>query len=210
MIYLNSRPRGNSNNLQIITKRHNFTFKYNFFYSEIEDYIELNTYTVPIGIPFPPFVWDQQFQQFRNVKDATIHGHEVETSYSTEDFTLWGNYAYTHGQNDTSDEPLANIPSHTINYGVDLYLTDSITLGYAGQFVESQDRQPSGFDDSDSYNTHELYCRWAPVNNKLKGLAITLGVENLTDEEYTYGYNSFETEGIGQNFKATIGYTIQF
>lgn len=190
----------------VLNDNDNFKFRYAFFYSQYEDFIELDSQTVAIG----SFPFSQTQQQYINVGNATIYGHEVEAQYSTEDLTLWANYTYNHGENETDGEPLNNIPAQTVNYGIDYQLVKDISIGYSGQFVDTQDRLASGESEVAGYNLHAIYARWAPSTELLKGFALTVGIDNLFDEEYEDALNDFQTVGIGRNVKASLSYTIQF
>ena len=188
------------------TNNDNLKLRYAFFHNEIEDYINLEsdiTYHPIFG--FPTAI-DLQYQ---NVSDATIHGHELEAEWSNEKLLLWANYTYTHGENDTDNEPLSGIPSQTVNFGVDYQVVNDISVGYAGQFVDHQDRLGSvDIKGTDNYSTHDVYVRWAPSSDLLNGLALTVGIDNILDEEYQSHMDV--VEGEGQNVKASLSYTVQF
>ena len=194
---------------KILTDNDRLKVNYTFFYSEYENFIELETTPLAaVPIPFPPFSFTPSQQQYVNVDDATIFGHELEIEYQVNNTLLWFNYVYNDSQNDETGESLSSVPGQTFNYGIDYVFAKDFTIGYLGQFVQKQTDRST--DVEPSYNIHDAYVRWTPSNiDILNGFALTLGVENMFDEEYEY-QNDFGIEAPGRNFKTTLSYTVQF
>ena len=77
-------------------------------------------------------------------------------------------------------------------------------LTVAGDFTEVD----SAEEERDGYTTVDLYATWEPLDGPLSGLRLDVGVDNLTDEDY-----SVVAAGVsepGRNFRAALRYRIAF
>ncbi len=177
-------------------------FRAAFFRNDVRDFIDrevIFTFRPVPGNPGPGGVTTQE-----NVTDARLEGFEVEAIYDAPRWFAGLAYAQTRGDNETTDEPLASIqPDEWIARLGLRFPTQGLEIGARGRFIAAQDRVPEGIEPSDSYNLYDIWLTWRPTE-RLAGLSLDLGVDNLLDEDYT-PYLSV-LQGPGRNIKATVSY----
>ena len=177
-------------------------FRAAFFRNDVRDFIDrevIFTFRPVPGNPGPGGVTTQE-----NVTDARLEGFEVEAIYDAPRWFAGLAYAQTRGDNETTDEPLASVqPDEWIARLGLRFPTQGLEIGARGRFIAAQDRVPEGIEPSDSYNLYDIWLTWRPTE-RLAGLSLDLGVDNLLDEDYT-PYLSV-LQGPGRNIKATVSY----
>lgn len=123
----------------------------------------------------------------RNI-DATTWGGEGGLSYAfSKSLNLDTSIAYVHGQNDTEDRPLAQIPPLQGRIGLN-WSNDVWSVGSLLRLVAAQDRfaisegtivgQDIG--KTSGFTVFSINGGWKPI----KGLLIAAGVDNLFDKVY--------------------------
>lgn len=141
------------------------------FYSKISDFM-LITSTTPGA---------------RNI-DATTYGGEAEVSYSPfRNWTATAAAAYTHGDNDTDNKPLAQVPPLEGTLGVK-YDDRKLMAGVLLRAVARQDRVDVGngsivgtdIGETPGFSVFSANAGYRPV----KGLLVTGGVDNIFDRTY--------------------------
>ena len=103
--------------------------KLSFFYSDLQDYIDV------VELPPSP----KAARSYENV-DATMWGGELSGQVALpSDFYLLGALSYVHGENDDTDEPLAEMPplmgNISLRYDVDRWFVE-----LTERFADDQDR----------------------------------------------------------------------
>ena len=155
---------------------------------------------------------------FRNENlDETRHeGTEFAFSYRLKGaINLYGNFTYhdakfRKGANKDKEIPL--VPKRLANIGFELYLPYALTLRPEMRYV---DKSYLGTDNDNSsekledYTVYDIFLHFRPENDHHHVLAF-LGVENLTDEEYsTMGWEGATNTyypSTGRAFKAGISF----
>jgi len=143
------------------------------FYSKLRDYIYYNG--------------SKKMNNFENI-DAHIYGAELSGNYSfTDDLSLNAGVAYKKGEKETlptgqSDKDLANISPVKLNA--------SLNYDYDDQgFIQLSVVSAGKWKDIDSDNGEQELDGYTVLNLKTtrefnNGIAITAGVDNITDETY--------------------------
>jgi iron complex outermembrane recepter protein len=123
----------------------------------------------------------------RNI-DATTWGGEAGTSYAfTKFLNLEANVSYVHGQNDTEERPLAQIPPLEGKLGLN-WKTDVWSIGSLLRIVAAQNRYAisegtivgQDIGRTPGFTVFSINGGWKPV----KGLLIAAGADNLFDKVY--------------------------
>ncbi|WP_338073202.1 TonB-dependent hemoglobin/transferrin/lactoferrin family receptor [Halochromatium salexigens] len=177
-------------------------FRAAFFRNDVRDFIDREvvfTFRPVPGNPGPGGVTTQE-----NVTDARLEGVEIEAIYDAPRWFAGLAYAQTRGDNETTGKPLASVqPDEWISRLGLRFPAQGLEIGARGRFIAAQDRVPEGIEPSDSYNLYDIWLRWQPAE-RLAGLSLDLGVDNLLDEDYR-PYLSV-LQGPGRNIKATLSY----
>ncbi|MBV6417245.1 MAG: Vitamin B12 transporter BtuB [Steroidobacteraceae bacterium] len=145
------------------------------FYSRIDDYILVES-KFPKGM--------RRVSVTRNV-DATTIGAEVDGAFVLgRGWKLTGSIAYTRGENETDDAPLARIAPLEARLGIN-YQHGAWTFGALARAVSDQERFALDQGDvvgqdlgrTDGFATMALNVSW----RSRRGLSITAGADNLFD-----------------------------
>ena len=161
-------------------------------------------------------------QTFRNVQNALIQGWEAEFEWRVhENVTLSGNYSYSNGTDETTQQPLSNIPPRRGVLGIDyLYPPWGLTLGGRTVMRGDQERVPRSDDPFVNVNPtggYVLFDVWATVKpgrallpdlpkSWVQGFQVNLGVDNLTDRNYRRHLSGLPEAGI--NPKVSFWYSL--
>ncbi|WP_040295715.1 TonB-dependent receptor domain-containing protein [Beggiatoa alba] len=157
-----------------------------------------------------------------NIGDVEINGFEFSVNYDIGDFGVLASYARSDSEITTFDpddslnkQPLDNEVGDSISLELN-YEVPTLGLKFAwdSMFVRPEDGYTLDSSDKKSYDVHNISARWQ-LQQSLKGLVLTFGVDNLFDEVYTSHASS---SGIargqrlddlepGRNFKLTATYT---
>ena len=153
---------------------------------------------------------------YRNVQNALIQGLEAEFEWRVhENVTLSGNYSYSHGTDETTQQPLSNISPRRGVLGIDYqYPPWGVTLGGRSVMRGDQERVPTGTDETGGY---VLFDVWATVKpgrallpdlpkSWIQGFQVNLGVDNLTDRNYRRHLSGLPEAGI--NPKVSFWYSL--
>lgn len=151
------------------------------FYSIISNYIQANLDTT-LNRKYMPCMEPKNAKRYENIEDALIYGFELLANYNIwKALNIYGNYAYTIGENVSMNEPLAEIPPMEFNVGIQ-YATKKWDAQFNSRFVMEQERVSLSFNEqkSDAFQVFDFsahYYIW-------KGLNLSLNVENILDENY--------------------------
>jgi iron complex outermembrane receptor protein len=155
----------------IIYDSKNLRASLSLFYAKINDFIILN----PTA------------KTARNI-DATTYGSEADISYSPfKNVTASATLAYVHGQNDTDDKPLPQMPPLEGTLGLK-FDNKTVSAGVLFRAVATQDRVDIG--DGTEIGTDVSKTSGFGVLSAnaayrlLKGLLIAAGVDNILDKAY--------------------------
>jgi hemoglobin/transferrin/lactoferrin receptor protein len=132
------------------------------FKTEINDYID-----------------DDGNASLENIGDYDMQGFEAALALSKGGLDARLSYASSESENQDSGEPLGRQVGDSISLGFDYYIpAKELSLSWTSQFTLKEEHF-----DKPSYDVHSISARWSPAS--VAGLALTAGVENLFDEQYT-------------------------
>ena len=222
---------------KVLSGNDQFIFKGTYFRNQVRDFIDL--VTIQTGKPAQTFPFrgrcraNQQFvistqgpvcfeqgrdtiQTNRNVEDALIQGIEAEFEWRVhENVTLSGNYSYSHGTDETTQQPLSNITPRRGVLGIDYqYPPWGLTLGGRSVMRGDMERVPINGTPTGGY---VLFDIWATVNpgrallpdlpkSWIQGFQVNLGIDNLTDKNYRRHLSVIPEAGI--NPKVSFWYSL--
>ena len=72
----------------------------------------------------------------------------------------------------------------------------------ADDFTGSSDPE----EHREGFIVQDVYAIWQPQDELLKGISVAVGIDNVTDEEYSRVFTG--ANEVGRNFKALVSYTI--
>ncbi|MEZ9237792.1 TonB-dependent hemoglobin/transferrin/lactoferrin family receptor [Shewanella sp. 10N.286.52.A9] len=182
-----------SHTVEIGVRGHHGDTRYELttFYTQAKDYIDWEF----VNFVFPPFPNPRLEYQYVNYDEVTLYGAEASFSHwFTNEIELWGNIAYTHGEDQNGDY-LNSVSPLKGNVGMNYYTylaNKEVDFGLTVRFADNMDRTTDldilpGWGDSfnEVYNTagYAVFDITANVmlsdNWTLRG-----GVFNVFDTEY--------------------------
>lgn len=165
--------------------------KISLFYSDLSDYIDVVELADPDGAG--PL---RAARSYRNV-DATLQGGELSGQVALlGDFYLSGALSYVRGENDDTDEPLAEMPPLMGNVGV-RYDVDRWFVELTERFADQQERVDDNLNETETSG-------WGVTDLKA-GLnwerwTVTAGVNNAFDKYY-YTHLSYQRDPFRSGYK---------
>lgn len=163
-----------------------FTSGVTFFQTDIDDYIY--DYAPP-----PPSVGGRSWKD--NIGDMSIQGYEAYIGYDKGNLRTLLTFATAESELDAIDQystfegaRLDRTQGDTVSFNLDYTLPRwDLALHWDFQYVggvrADLDLDGATADNAkDSFNVHNLSARWSP--RQVKGLDLTIGVDNLFDEYY--------------------------
>lgn len=120
--------------------------------------------------------------------DATTYGGEADLAYTIARYwKATGTLAYTHGENETDNKPLAQMPPLEGTLALD-YNNNTYSAGVLWRLVDKQDRVDVGsgtvygtdLGESAGFNVLSVHAGYRPT----KKVLLTAGVDNLLDRAY--------------------------
>lgn len=151
------------------------------FYAFVKNYIQANLDTT-LSRKFMPCMEPKHAKRYENVEDARLYGFELALAYEFyKNLSVYGNGAYTIGENKSMDEPLAEIPPMEFNAGLK-YESKRWAATFNSRFVMEQDRVSLSFNEtkSDAFQVFDFSARY----HIGRGLNVTMNIENIFDENY--------------------------
>ncbi len=153
-----------------------------------------------------------------NDGDAEITGFEASVNYGYDMFNSKLSYSKSDNKNKTNDTPIlfngrSSDMGDSIALNLDYLAVDIDTLfGWTSQWVLDEDNVLDGEPIKDGYDVHNIYAQWVP--NYIDGLTITVGIDNLFNEEYaSHASRTGYARGIdltdyepGRNYKISAAY----
>lgn len=158
--------------------------------------------------PFPPFNQATCFSTFIN-RDAELDGVEIEVKYDHSRFFAGFAYETIDGIDKDTGEFLGSLypDRYIFDFGVKLPEYWAL-LGARVTLADDFTKVNSPVLKIDGYTTLDLYASFEPLDGKLKGLRVDLGIDNVTDELYSRGApTNFQ---YGRDYKAAVGWTTKW
>ena len=142
---------------------------------------------------------------------AELRGTEVEASYEGRRFYLTLGASTIDGKNTESGEKLGVLTpdTYTLDAGAKLAELDAV-LGVrllAAQRFED-DPATDANEERAGYGVADTYLTWQPADGLLRGLRVSLGVDNVFDKAYSRVFTGAHEEG--RSYKASVGYAFNW
>lgn len=170
------------------------SFDVNAYHADVENYIDqvVTFIDFSTGTPGPGGVVFDGTTTTSNV-DAELYGLEAELDY---DAGLWfAGAGLSIARGDGEAEPLGSIPQDRLTFTAGWRPNSDWEVGLRGTFAASQDRVPEGGTPAESYQVFDVFATWEPDTERLKGMRIDFGIDNITDEEYQIYPNGLSQAG---------------
>ncbi|MEO1190561.1 MAG: TonB-dependent hemoglobin/transferrin/lactoferrin family receptor [Pseudomonadota bacterium] len=189
-----------------------FEFKGGYFRTKADNLIATQVNQPALFVDCNPFIPGDcdGTTTIENVSRARLQGTEIEALYDTPWARASVAYSIIDGKDLDTGEPVGGLQPDRVVFdlqakiqGLDLY--PGYRLTHAQEFDKTDD--PDEF--RDPYTLHDFYMIWAPSGDTpLTGLQVALGVDNVTNKEYSTVFTG--ANEMGRNFKALISYTLSF
>ncbi|KAA3613892.1 MAG: TonB-dependent receptor [Calditrichaeota bacterium] len=149
------------------------------FYSKMENYISAEfAPDIPVVMKTVPGV-----KQIINIDEAERKGGEFKLDYNlTPALSISNIFAYTHGQNITTDEPLMEIPPFEYKLSANYNFGSKNFIRINGRIVAEQTRISDSFKETETpgFNVWDVSTGYEIYNN----FSLIAGVENVFDTWY--------------------------
>ena len=149
--------------------------------------------------------------QVSNVANAVLDGIEATMAYENEYFLFEVSYGHVNGVDADTGERIGSLQPDqlTLNLAGKLPQIDAVVgwrLIGAADFADLESTTDTD-ESRDAYTVMDVYAIWQPDDIEiLNGLSVAVGIDNVTDEEYTRVFTG--ANEMGRNFKALVSYTI--
>jgi len=147
--------------------------------------------------------------QIVNVRDAELSGFELETSYDSDRFRLSLSGQTMETENTATGQPIGIEQADQVTADIRVKLPEvSSHIGWQATFADSFREGTDASEFRDSYQTHEIYARWRPVDGPFDGFSLGVTAENLFDVEYQrVSSDTFEE---GRSVLVDVTYTLNW
>lgn len=191
-----------------------FKAKVSHFRIDAEDFIDttVSNRVVPAAFGPPAFVGTTTIT---NVPKAELWGSEAEMTYANDRVDLVFGYSDVDGKNKATGAKLGQLTPPQFNVSAALKFPGvSSVVGWKFIAALQFDKVDNGqmHNTRRGYIVHDFYYSWRPdervMRGSLKGLSVTLGVDNALDRAYNrVATGAFQP---GRNFKGQVAYTHNF
>ena len=169
----------------------------NLYYYNVDNYIETFFPTFD-DRDNDPFVKNTQSTATRNV-DAVLYGLEAEISYDTQHWFTSANLTIPRGSEKDSSRQLVNIPQDRFSLTVGLKPNSQWEIGLrstvAGERNVSDEDSGSGFADTESFLTLDLFANLRLGDDPSSGALVSFGIDNITNQKYKLHPNVLNSPG---------------
>ncbi|MFV0293379.1 MAG: TonB-dependent receptor domain-containing protein [Paracoccus sp. (in: a-proteobacteria)] len=119
---------------------------------------------------------------YTNIDRAYLRGGELEASYRTGNWQFGTAVSVVDGE-DQDGEILDTLPNDRIVLSASWQASSDWKLGLRSMFADGRDK-PDGSHRA-GFAVHDLYAIWSPRQGSLDGTQVLLGIDNVTDQDYT-------------------------
>lgn len=119
---------------------------------------------------------------YLNIDRAYLTGGEIEASYAGAGWQLGAALSVVDGE-DQDGAVLDTLPNDRLVLSASYALSDAFRLGARSTLADGRDK-PSG-SHRGGYGTHDIFAVWTPQDGPARGLEVNLGVDNVTNRDYT-------------------------
>ncbi len=144
-----------------------------------------------------------------NIADAELSGFELETSYDSDRFRLSLSGQTMETENMATGQPIGIEQADQVTADIRVKLPEIASfVGWQSTFADDFSEGTNTSEHRDSYQVHEVYARWRPVEGPLDGFSFGVTAENLFDAEYQR--ISSDTLEEGRSVLVDVTYTLNW
>ncbi|WP_134680484.1 TonB-dependent receptor domain-containing protein [Paracoccus ravus] len=143
---------------------------------------------------------DGPMAYYTNVERAYLRGGELEASYLLNDWELGAAVTVTEGV-DQDDVDLEYLQNNRVMLQAVWNANEAWRLGARSTLAAGRDK-PSG-ERRAGYGVHDVFASWSPQSGMAEGIEVHMGVDNLTDTDYTPA-SWLGGPAPGRNFKLSL------
>lgn len=177
-------------------------FKASVYETQAEDLINLSVnFAFPGSCFAPPFLpCNAGTTNSANIAAATLTGYEAQLHYTSgSGFELSAALSDVDGEDDVTGAPLGSLtPIRLFVDGRYTFDAPRLTFGARAEFAGDFDKTNDPALEREGYTVVDLYGRWRPFADR--GLAVTAGVDNVFDEDYSRTVAGASEAGRGFRF----------
>ena len=137
---------------------------------------------------------------YTNIDRAYLKGFELEASYATGGLLLGAAVSVVDGE-DQDGEVLDSLPNDRLSLSAAWQANDAWRVGARSTLAAGRDK-PNGTRRG-GYGVHDIFATWTPQQDALEGVAVHLGVDNVTNRDYTPA-TWLTGPAPGRNFKLSV------
>lgn len=119
---------------------------------------------------------------YENIDRAYLRGGELEASYLTGDWQFGAAVSIVSGE-DQDGVDLDTLPNNRVVLSANWQATEAWKLGMRSVLADGRDK-PDGTHRG-GFGVHDIYAMWTPQGGALDGISVNLGIDNVTDRDYT-------------------------
>lgn len=186
----------------VLSERDSLRFRTSAFYTKAKDYIDL-------------FILSATEAQYQNISKAKLDGFEAETLYDTPHAFGSLGFAKVTGENrSTSTARSLNSlqgDKFTATAGRKLPEWDLLVGARSQVVLEQNNTDPTMFDNvqrTGGYAVHGIFASWQPSSERLRGLRLDGGIDNIADKAYRRHQSTLYQEG--RDVYGAVSYTMKF
>ncbi len=144
-----------------------------------------------------------------NVANAELDGVEIEAAYESDRLRIALGISTIDGKDKDSGAYLGVLTPDqlTVDMAVKVREIESI-VGWRTLAADRFDKVNEPAEERSGYAAHGIYFSWQPASPALAGIRIDLGIDNLFDKAYSRVFTGALEPG--RNFKASVGYAVQW
>ncbi|MCF8880730.1 TonB-dependent receptor [Hyphobacterium sp. SN044] len=161
-------------------------FKASVYETQAEDLINLSVnFAFPGSCFAPPFLpCTAGTTNSANIAAATLTGYEAQAHYTSGGLELSASLSDVDGEDDATGAPLGSLtPIRLFVDGRYTFDAPRLTFGARAEFAGDFDKTNDPALEREGYTVVDLYGRWRPFVDR--GLAVSAGVDNVFDEDYS-------------------------
>lgn len=117
-----------------------------------------------------------------NIDRAYLHGGELEANYLRGNWQFGAAVSVVEGV-DQDDVVLDTLPNDRVALSASWQASDSWKIGARSILAKGRDK-PDGSHRA-GFGVHDIYAIWEPQGGTLEGITVNMGVDNVTDRDYT-------------------------
>lgn len=135
-----------------------------------------------------------------NIDRAYLKGFELEASYATGGLLLGAAVSVVDGE-DQDGELLDSLPNDRLTLSAAWQANDAWRIGARSTLAAGRDK-PDGSRRA-GFGVHDIFATWTPQQDALDGIAVHMGVDNVTNRDYTPA-TWLTGPAPGRNFKLSV------